>query len=110
MAVALVGDFSMIGRISVLLLIGLAGCTEYLAYTYQPDLAEQPSNQAKYKVDLRDCQDELAATPSADSPFVPFTLSGYGPTGTAQDANTIGGAQEIVNRCMAAKGYRIKPS
>jgi len=100
----------MIGRISMILSIALCGCTAYFAYTYRPDLEEQPTDQAKYKADLRACQNELAAKPDADTPFVPFTLSGYRPSGSAQGDDSAAGAQDSINRCMAGRGYAIKPS
>jgi len=90
-------------------LLGLAACNEYLARLYEPDLAEQPSDKTKYEVDLRVCRDELAAKPDTNPLLVPFSLRGYGATGPAQDNGTIMEAEETINNCMAAKGYRIKP-
>jgi len=90
-------------------LFGLAGCNEYLAYVIEPDLAEPPSDQTKYQADLRVCQDEVAAKPDTNALLVPFSLSGYGAIGAAQDNGTIEEAEETLNHCMAGKGYRIKP-
>ena len=90
------------------LLSSLAGCMGYLAYMYRPDLAEQPSDQSKYRADLRVCQDKLLARPDSNTPFVPFSLSGSGAAGAAQDGDAIDDAQETINHCMAEKGYRIK--
>jgi hypothetical protein len=95
-------------RILVLLLFNLAGCTAYAAYMYKPDLAEQPSDQSKYKADFLACQNQLAAMPDANEPFVPFTLSGYGPAHAGQEEDASDDPQGVINRCMAAKGYRIK--
>jgi len=93
----------------MLSLSGLSACNEYLAYVIEPDLADRPSDQGRYQTDLGQCQSEVAAKPDTNDMLVPFSLSGYGPIGAAQDNGTIQAAEEALNHCMDAKGYRIKP-
>lgn len=88
----------------IALLLSLSACTT-LSH-YQPPLAKQPKDQAKYQADLEACRDY--ARPSyGEVVGGSFGLLGSGVMAAGGNDKAFKTSWTIVDECMQRKGYAV---
>lgn len=86
----------------ILICILLAGCT------YEPQLITAPKDMHRYRSDLKTCQDEaLKPTPIGER----LAIGVFGIVGVAAvaavDDEAFTSQSDVVDECMARKGYAV---
>lgn len=73
------------------ILFGLSGCAHYA--DYQPKLASQPKDMARYEADRKFCLDDAMRRRNSADPLV--------------NADAYKFPREMVDECMTSKGYNV---